>query len=262
MPNYTPRAKLQTDFGAYATLPHKNWNRLVDGVDLQTWGLGSAIGNGVIAGGQILSSKQVGPTIAIIGGMYGASTSNQSIEDLVSGATNKVWLCRVDPPSSGGEFDLSHESTFNVGTLRFVASDVQPSNSLLLGTITLAADGSVTAIDQSSSGNWPIHIVGACVARIVRNVTVEDLPYNEAYVVTVDHSSEALFLVPGALVIDTNDDVQVSDVENHEPGRCRFTVLASSSVYAYGYGYTTTARFTVVRYGIVRPSPWIWDYGS
>ena len=165
----TPNFGLATTIDG-APMAAAEWDKLMDGVDRQVGtALAALFGSGVISGGLVLSSKDVGPSVILVGGAVGTTLANQVITGLTNGHTNVIWAVRVDSS------DPADSVTFNAGVLAFVANDVQPANSTLLGTLALDGGGTVGTIDNAPAGRRQLVMASAPLAAVADATGTSDV---------------------------------------------------------------------------------------
>ncbi len=229
-------------------------NNVMEGVDLQTYmAIKYVGGDGVITGGVILDTKQVGPTRCAADGRVAYTTDNQAIVGLVDGKENIVWAVRVDAPTVGlYQDDPAYDTTFNAGVISFLAQDLQPAHSFLLGSITLDGAGAVTAID-----NAPLDrptLLGCATKTWAGSVAIAGLAEGAEVWVDIDHSGDITFA--GKLLFAYNNPepeplggFEVRCIENCQADKSRMLVYNGGDPYEPYYG-DTGVTITVAITGI------------
>jgi hypothetical protein len=155
----TPNFGLATTIDG-APMATAEWDKLTDGVDRNGSAWDALLGAGVVSGGLVLSSKEVGPSVVLVGGALGVTVANQAITGLANSHTNTVYAVRVD------NADPLVATTFNAGVVSFVAADTAPAHSCLLGTIVLDGAGTAGTIINTPAGRRNLVLAAAPQAAI------------------------------------------------------------------------------------------------
>lgn len=250
----TEHARLITDLQSQSLLHHADVNKIADGLDRQVYGAVKYVGgDGIIQGGEVLQTGQVGPTLALAGGFVGMTTAPQAISGLQDDYVNYVWCVRVDPPTSGPhKDDPAYATTFNAGLLQFVAADSQPPNSILLGTLPVDAGGNPGTPDNEVLDR--VEVLPAGVKCWRGYTVITDLLEGEEQFVYVDHSTDVTFRA--ALLLDYYNPKPADDggfaverLENAQTDRFGFLVRNVGTGGDPYYGETTVTIYWA-RWGI------------
>jgi hypothetical protein len=189
------RAGLRQDYGVASPLLPSEINRVNGIVAFQTQrGFAETHGYGLLSGWQLRSDSLVGVGTGIFpSGWYAATLSNQAIVGLVNGYTNYVYGTSID-------------ATAPTMALLFTAniSGVRASTDLFLGTLTLDADGNVTAINGIDPAlPYVVHpaanvVYPVSLSQVAGSGTETNILSQEVRAV---HISHAAFKLPGAINI-------------------------------------------------------------
>ncbi|MEN6343912.1 MAG: hypothetical protein ABFE16_01345 [Armatimonadia bacterium] len=189
----TPRYGLATDLGTDDFIEPGHHNRLAETIDRVLGSLvEKVLGRGVFAGWELTSGKQVTAGEGLVGNCWCTTTVNSAISGLTAGALNHVYA--VATGYSAPE-----------GTVAFAAqlAPPGPGGSVYLGTMTLDAGGTVTAVD-----NWASGVERSCcrlqMAKISGSGTATAVPAGSSQSKIVTHSEKAEFIVAGHLVAETS----------------------------------------------------------
>jgi hypothetical protein len=212
----TPNAKLITDIDG-TPMARADWNKLVDGLDLQTYGLGITLGSGLVSGGIILITGKVSAAVALVDGFRGATSSDQDIAGLVNGLTNNIWCVRVDPAGD----DPLLADTFHAGVLAFIASATPPPHSFFLGTLAVDGYGAGT-LAVNDFPTRPTVLPGAVVTW-QWSVNVTGLTTGTESWHDVDHVANVTFRAVSLLeVVSVTAGFTVTRLENCQPSQFGF----------------------------------------
>lgn len=193
MSSVTPRYGLAADLGTDDFIEPSHHNRLAETVDRVLGSLvEKVLGRGVFAGWELTSGKQVTAGEGLVGNCWCASSVNSAISGLTVGAVNYVYA--VPTADSAPE-----------GTVVFAAqlAPPGPGGSVYLGTMTLDAAGTVTAVD-----NWASGVERNCcrlqMAKVAGSGAVTAVPAGSSQSTVVTHAEKAQFIIAGHLVAATS----------------------------------------------------------
>lgn len=167
-------------------------NRMADTLD-HVLGefLGQMMPHGAMTGWELTEDKTVTGGRGLIGSCWCSSATEEAIADLTAGAVNRVYA-------------TANSASCTDGAVSFVAQLAAPgpAGSAFLGTIELDAAGDVVAVDNGASGVQR-HCHALLFGELSGSGLEEDVPAETTVPVTVDHSGEGSFRVPGQLVVES-----------------------------------------------------------
>jgi len=207
MAGTTPNYGLATDVQTDDLVEPWHHNRVADTLDRA---LGEMVrqllGDGVHAGWMIEETKRVTSGTGLIGGCWCGTGVAAEIAGLTNGTVNYVYA-------------VSGEGSAPDGTVAFVAqlAPPGPGGSVLLGTIELAADGSVVAVDNGCEGAQRERH-GLMFGRVSGSGIEEDVAADETVEIVVDHGAAGGFRVPGELRVTSDSPGFAWVVTEHHRG--------------------------------------------
>lgn len=193
MAGTTPNYGLATDVQTDDLVEPWHHNRLADTLDRA---LGEMVrhllGDGVHAGWMIEETRTVTEGTGLIGGCWCGTGTSAGITGLTNGAVNYVYA-------------VAGEGSAPDGSVTFVAqlAPPGPGRSVLLGTIELATDGSVVAVDNGCEGAQRDRH-GLVFGHVSGSGVEEDVGANETVEIAVDHRASGEFRVPGDLRVTSD----------------------------------------------------------
>ena len=193
MANQTQNYRLATDVAVDELIEPWHHNRLADTVDQTLGGMISyLLGNGAHTGWEIDVTGKVSAGCGLVGACWCKTTAAQAITGLTSGAVNYVTAELTETSAPQGE-------------VAFVArlSATAPANAVGLGTVTVAADGTITGV-ANDAGNANRQRHGLCFATIKGTATLAEVPANGEATAVIEHGLEANFRLPGELTISSS----------------------------------------------------------
>jgi len=254
MPDYTTNAVMRHNYAQSDKLTACALNKVVDGVDRQSFGALKYVGgDGIVAGAVIDALGNVGPTTAIADGWAGITTGNTAIIGLANGVTNTIWCCRVDPPTLGPyAYDCAYATTFNSGALQFLARVLQPPHSFLVGYLPVSGGG-VIGVPVNDTLERPLIMEAAAKTWRGSHAVVGLAEGDPALWCDVDHSADIEFDSLGLLQFynpkpAADGGFSVYGLENCQKGTCGFWVKNEGAAGPH-YGDTSVTIY-VARTGM------------
>ncbi|MFO7945206.1 MAG: hypothetical protein R6V19_00100 [Armatimonadota bacterium] len=143
--------------------------------------------DGALSGWELTGDAQVDAGEGIIAGCYCRTVQAADISGLTDDAVNYIYAATTGTSPQDG-------------SVTFTAQTVQsaPPGAIYLGTITLDDTGQVTDYDSEAEGvDRNLRLLE--IAHVGDSGIVEDVADGDTATVTIDHSSDVLFIVPGAI---------------------------------------------------------------
>lgn len=194
-------------------------------------------------GGTGTSTATVAAGTGLVNGCMGKTTTSTNLTGLTSGAVNYIYA-QVDA--------TSHT---DARTIDFVASlsPNNPAGTVRLGSVTVAAGGTITAVDDNPTA-YPRDYCTPLRTRVITGTEYETVTVGEEAVFLVDHSATQSFLTsrPSTVRITSADPAVHAWAQIIDGDSFYLHVWNNwSAGYAYGYGDTTTVQVTWERVGYV-----------
>lgn len=226
MPTTTPNLGLASGMATDDYVQPSQWNRIVDSLDRLDEFFQKITADGAYQGWQITQNKTVSPGEGNIDGKWCRTIVELPVTGLVSGATNHI-------------FGRAGEQAAPDGLPSFIASvsSTKQEGDIYLGTITLDSDGNVTAWDNDAPGvdrNCCLIEIGS----ISGSGEVGPLAAGASVTITVEHSSQAVFKVPGAITFSLEGDGLTFSIEEHWAGDWFSVQIANEGSYPVSAAYT------------------------
>jgi len=204
-------------------------NRVVDTLDRVMGNfLQKIMADGACNGWELTEDAQVTAGDGIVAACYCKTVAAQDISSLTNNAVNYIFGHTTGQSSDEGAIAFSAQ-----------ISPSKPAGAIFLGTITLDEQGEITSYDSDASGvdrNLMLLEIGTVAGAGV----VEAVPPDTSIEVTVDHSAEMEFVVPGAI------DLQVAgecfEYEAKETYKSGSFVITATNICAeaedFSYSWT------------------------
>lgn len=188
MPEQSPIYALPTGLQADDLIQPAHHNRIADTLDRV---LGSALQKllaaGPLSGWLLTENAQVSAGEGLVAGCWCHTDAPADISGLTDGLVNYIFALPTAHSADAGQVAFAAAPTVEGG-----------SGGVLLGTVTLDAQGQVTAVDSHAEG----------VERDLRRLQIRTIsgaaaamqvPAETTVTVAVDHSQQARLAMPGAI---------------------------------------------------------------
>ncbi len=229
MSDTTTHYGLPTGMVADDFIEPQHHNALADTLDRVLGSfLKQIMAEGALTGWEITADAKVGAGEGIISGCYCTTVEAADISGLTDDAVNYIYAATTGTSPQDGSV------TFTAQTVHST-----PPGAIYLGTVTLDAAGDVTDYDSEAEGvDRNLRLLE--IAQTDGSGLVEDVPDGDTVTVTVDHSSDVLFVVPGAIDLQVaGDDFDYSVKEVYrEDGFVIEATNTSGGVADFEYSWT------------------------
>lgn len=235
MASTTPVYSLVTGVVSGDLIEPDHHNRVADSLDCILGGiLSGLLSSGAASGWEITNDKTVGPGCGLVDACWCSTNEAQAVSGLSHGAVSHVFACATDGSAPRGEVSFVGQTSLP-----------GPGRSIYLGTITLDAEGAVAGVSNDAAGaqrqchpfRWRA-VAGAGVAQGV-------VP-GDSVRVTIDHTEDADFRLPGALSVVTASGGFTATVWEHHRGGAFVLCITNDG------GETGDCAYQWTREGILR----------
>ncbi len=229
MASTTAHYQLTTDVQTDDFIEPSHQNRVADTVDRVLGGfLKNVMTAGVHEGWEIDNAKTVSAGQGLVDGCWCETPAAQSISGLTDAMVNYV-------------FAVPNEASAPDGTMAFVAQPALPgpAGAVMLGTIELASDGSVVAVDNEAEGSQrTCHQL--TVVALAGSGTIQNIPAESTVEELVSHEGQGDFRVPGDLRVASSDSGFEWHVSESHRGDCFTFEVTNLGAEAATFSYTWT----------------------
>jgi hypothetical protein len=170
---------------------------------------------GVLDGWELTGDANVAAGEGIISGCYCETTAAQDITGLTNDAVNYVFAQTDGTSATQGSVVFSAQTP-----------PTAPPGAIYLGTVTLDAGGAVTDYNSAAEG-VDRNLYRLEIQEIGGDGTETGVADGASVTIEVDHSSEAQFVLPGAISVECNAGFDCTVKDAHQGGG--FTIEATNT---------------------------------